>query len=91
MMTLQEAHRLGWEGKRAERFVAWRNEVDREIQKIARVSGDDIDDWGYASAFDDGVKPADAARYALEAAGFPFDDGDPIEESYLASDHPEEL
>ncbi len=69
----QQAVTLGW-GDDAPAYAAWYLKVDRACQRISEVSLDDIGDWDYATAFEEGLAPEDAARCALESAGFPFED-----------------
>jgi hypothetical protein len=42
--------------------------VDLVIQRIAFISADDLPDYCYRDAYDDGMTPAQAARRAVRAA-----------------------
>jgi hypothetical protein len=54
-------------------FEQWKARVNKEVIKIAGLSCDDFADWDYYSAFRDEYTPKQAAREALEEAGFPFE------------------
>lgn len=64
-------------------FDEWMSQVNAHIYRIAQVSHLDIPDWDYADAWDDSRDPEDAAREALVAADFPF-------EEYLAKQKEQE-
>ena len=49
-------------------FQQWMRKVDAIIDAITGMSADDLPDYCYADAFEDGVKPATAARRAIGAA-----------------------
>lgn len=49
-------------------FDEWMKQVDSEIEKHFGLSSDDLPDWTYADAFEDGMKPEDAAQEAMSAA-----------------------
>jgi hypothetical protein len=55
----------------ATRYENWKWRVNNAIVKTTGLGADDIDDWDYYSAFQDGMKPETAARKALRAAGWP--------------------
>ena len=55
-------------------FDEWMKKVDGHIHQIAQVTHLDIPDWDYADAWDDSRDPEDAAREALVAADFPFEE-----------------
>ena len=50
-------------------FKEWMAKVDGWLMKKCGLDSRDLDDWDYASAFEDGWKPASAARAAYKAAG----------------------
>ena len=52
-------------------FDNWKAAVNRHILNTCGLDADDLPDWGYWSAWNDGVSPRIAAREALEAADFP--------------------
>lgn len=64
-------------------FSEWMLCVNRICEQLASQSTDDIDDYEYMEAYEAGEDPSDVARQALDAAGFPFDDGEDDEE-YIA-------
>ena len=49
-------------------FEEWMKEVNQEIlnRTMGAISYNDLDDWHYRDAYDDGVSPAEAAEEALE-------------------------
>ena len=51
-------------------FAEYMRAVDRRIQSLAGIGADDIPDWDYLSAWEDGTAPRYAAEEALEEAGF---------------------
>lgn len=51
-------------------FRSWMVEVDREIQVRCGLQAEDIEDWTYRDAFDDGMDPEEAAIQALENSGW---------------------
>lgn len=51
-------------------FATWMACVEQELERIAGVCSDDIEDWCYHDAFDDGSSPYTAAVEALENAGW---------------------
>jgi hypothetical protein len=55
----------------AKTFEQWKQEVDRAVQSLAGLSADDLEDWGYRDAYDDGMSPKRAAIHALANSGFP--------------------
>lgn len=56
---------------RDQSYEEWLEEVDKYIQQKAMVSRRDLPDVSYRIWYDDGVEPLEAARRALENAGFP--------------------
>lgn len=50
----------------------WRKEVDKEILRLTDnlLVGDDLPDWGYWDAWDEGVTPRQAAKSVLSEASF---------------------
>lgn len=59
-MQAREARRPG--------FDAWKAKVDALIQRKTGLSADDLPDFCYVDAFDDGATPAQTARDAIRAA-----------------------
>lgn len=49
-------------------FEQWLKEVDRYVVALCGLGADDLPDWGYRNAYDDGVSPIAAARKAYRAA-----------------------
>ena len=49
-------------------FEQWKNEVNRHLINLSGVGCDDIEDWDYWNAYDDGMSPKVAAKKALNAA-----------------------
>jgi Family of unknown function (DUF5419) len=52
-----------------ETFEVWMKEVDRILDTACGLTSQDIPDWMYYDAYEDGVKPTVAAKRALKAAG----------------------
>ena len=50
-----------------EQFMA---EVDAEIENVLGVTSEDIEDYCYRDAFDNGDSPYETAMEALDAIGF---------------------
>ena len=65
MLTLQEAHEAGW-GNRAGAFIHWLCQLDAIVEKEIGMSIDDLPDWQFADAFEDGMDPEDAAALFLD-------------------------
>ena len=65
MLTIKEAKENGW-GDNAAEFVWWLEEVDRRVQHTLGLSIDDLPDWHFADAFEDGLGPRLAAEVFLE-------------------------
>lgn len=49
-------------------FEEWKHAVDLAIQRKCGLSADDMPEWDYWSAYDDGVSPSKAAAMAIRAA-----------------------
>jgi hypothetical protein len=49
-------------------FAQWMHSVDLTIQRITGLSADDLPDYCYRDAYEDGLSPAQAARRAVRAA-----------------------
>jgi hypothetical protein len=47
----------------------WMEAVDMEVQRLCGMSADDLADYAYRDAYDDGADPAEVAREALAADG----------------------
>jgi hypothetical protein len=52
------------------RFAVWLWTVDRVLLAAVGLGSSDLEDWTYRDAFDDGVRPGEAARAALDYAGY---------------------
>lgn len=52
------------------KFDGWISLVEKEVYKLELVQLDDMVDFNYRDAFEDGVDPAEAARMALELHGY---------------------
>lgn len=50
------------------KFDAWMAKVNAAVVKKCGLSADDLPDWGYFDAFEDGFSPAAAANAAIKAA-----------------------
>ena len=64
-MTEDEARRLGWQEK-STAFAEWWTAMNFIVEKETGLSLNDFPDWDFASAFDSGMAPADAAEEFLE-------------------------
>ena len=53
-------------------FEVWMEKVDDHIEAASGLTMEDLPDWHYYDAFDDGVSPKSAAEAALYEAGFPL-------------------
>ncbi len=53
---------------REESFKEFMRKVDDEIERRCGMTHQDIDDWGYAAAFDRGESAVQAAQKAIKAA-----------------------
>ena len=51
-------------------FEQFMTEVDAVIENVLGVTSEDIEDFCYRDAFDDGESPYDTAMDALDAIGF---------------------
>ena len=49
-------------------FEQWMAEVDKQIENLCGISANDIDDWCYWDAWDDGMMIDEAARQAVNNA-----------------------
>ena len=52
----------------AKTFDQWMQEVNRAVEHLVGLSADDLPDWNYRDAYDDGASPSSAARQAIRAA-----------------------
>jgi hypothetical protein len=52
----------------ARTYEQWFQEVDRLVQRLIGLGADDLPDWNYRDAYDDGVTPSRAAARAIRAA-----------------------
>lgn len=76
-LTLAEVHSYGWQGENAKRFLEWRNAVNRHVRNMTKgMDCDDLPDWDYASAFEAGVSPKQAAKEVIEEAFDLYDPGE---------------
>jgi hypothetical protein len=50
-------------------FEQWKREVDAAILALCGLTADDLPDYGYADAYEDGKSPKATARAAIKAAG----------------------
>ena len=51
-------------------FIEWKEKVDAHIQKICGLTTDDLADQCYHDWYDSGMRPANAAKQALESENF---------------------
>ena len=56
-------------------YEAWKMKVDKHLVKICGLEGDDLPDWGYWTAWDDGEHPYDVACEVLVENGWKFEQG----------------
>jgi hypothetical protein len=63
--TLQDAIDAGWEGVEAVQFSNWMDQVSRHIQSYTGLTIQDVSDWTWAAAFEDGMLPDEAAQEFL--------------------------
>ena len=49
-------------------FEAWKYVVNTHIQRLAGLDADDLPDFGYRDAYDDGATPLATAKRAIKAA-----------------------
>ncbi len=49
-------------------FEQWKEQVNRVLEARLGLSADDLPDWDYRSAYDDGILPTVAATRAMRAA-----------------------
>ena len=59
-----------------EGFDYWMRQVDKELVAVCGLSSECLADCCYATWYDDGFSPEEAAWAALEANDFPFGDDD---------------
>jgi hypothetical protein len=53
----------------AKTFEEWYREVDLEVSALIGLGRDDLPDYCYRDAFDDGRSPRQAAKAAIRNAG----------------------
>ena len=53
---------------RAAGFETWMQHVNAHLVRLCTMTADDLPDWGYRDAYDDGIRPAQAAMRAYRAA-----------------------
>lgn len=53
----------------AQTFEQWMQRVNQILGSTIGLDADDLPDWHYYDAWEDGVPPKEAAREALEYAG----------------------
>lgn len=51
-------------------FAIWLQALDQAVRRRVLVSYDDLEDWDYASAYEGGVTPVEAALEMLEDNGW---------------------
>ncbi len=51
-------------------FAIWLQALDQAARRRVAVRYDDLEDWDYASAYEGGMSPRDAAVEMLEDAGW---------------------
>jgi hypothetical protein len=49
-------------------YTAWKKQVDAELEALCGMSSDDLPDYGYADAFEQGRSARSVAKAALRAA-----------------------
>ena len=49
-------------------FTAWMAEVDKHILNAVGMDHNDLPDWRYRDAFEEGMAPVKAAKRAVKAA-----------------------
>jgi Family of unknown function (DUF5419) len=54
--------------KTRQTFEQWKLAVNQAIERKVGMSSDDLPDWGYADAYEDGLSPASAASSAIRSA-----------------------
>lgn len=54
-------------------FAIWLHALNRVVQRRVMLSFDDLEDWCYRDAYDDGMPPKDAALEMLDANGYDFE------------------
>lgn len=60
----------------AQTFDEWMRLVNRTCYNLAGVTTEDIADYDYMIAFEEGELAHEVAQQALDEAGFPFDEDD---------------
>ena len=53
-------------------FMLWLSDVDAELVRRSGLGVDDLPDWLYRDAYDDGAYPVDVARDVLADNDFPL-------------------
>ena len=53
-------------------YETWKAEVDQWLSRLCGLVSDDLPDWGYADAYEDGVPPKTVARRVMRAADDEF-------------------
>ena len=53
-------------------FETWMAEVDRRLVLACGMGVDDLPDYNYRDAFDEGISPKEIANEALDEAGWSF-------------------
>lgn len=51
-------------------FAVWMHAMNKAVQRRVIISFDDLEDWGYADAYDEGMFPSDAALQMLRDNGW---------------------
>lgn len=51
-------------------FDLWKECVDRECVRLVGLGADDLDDYLYRQAFDEGLDPTTVAKKAIRASGY---------------------
>lgn len=54
-------------------FQKWMSEVDDVVNGFCGLSYNDLPDWRWRDAFNDGMTPEEAVMDCLEEEGFHFD------------------
>jgi hypothetical protein len=62
---INQARADGW-GEQAEAFVAWQDALNAIVESNIGLTVHDLPDWDFASAFETGTSPRDAAREFLD-------------------------
>jgi len=51
-------------------FKEWMDKVDQEIKGVTDLTSEDLPDYMFYDAYEDGVDPAETAAKCLDAAGY---------------------